>query len=276
MRYYIVDDDISIIRILTNIIEENNSFEVIGCSNNGETAFNEILLLSPDIVLVDLLMPKMDGNTLVQQLKIARSEICFIMVSQVLDSELIADSYKSGIEFFIKKPINKIEVEKVTSKVAEKIEMKIMLSNIKKMLKSSAQPNRDIKDNLKEIKHTLSILGMLGEKGTTDIIKICTYLIETKKSFSECNLEKLFTCFGGNPEIVKQRIRRAIKNGLDNMANIGIEDYMNETFNTYANVLFDFSSVKAEMDHIKGIKNTGGKISINKFFEGLLLNCEVD
>ena len=60
------------------------------------------------------------------------------------------------------------------------------------------------------------------------------------------------------------------------MANLGIEDYMNETFNTYSNVLFDFSSVKAEMDHIKGIKKTGGKISINKFFEGLLLNCEMD
>ena len=51
---------------------------------------------------------------------------------------------------------------------------------------------------------------------------------------------------------------------------------MNETFNTYSNVLFDFSSVKAEMDHIKGKKKAGGKISINKFFEGLLLNCEID
>lgn len=276
MRHYIVDDDISMVRILTNIIEENKSFEVIGCSNNGETAYNEILLLNPDIVLVDFLMPKMDGNTLVQQLKILKPDICFIMISQVLDNELIADSYKAGIEFFIKKPINKIEVEKVILKIAEKVEMKIMLSNIKKMLKSSEQPTVDIKDSLKEVKHILSILGMLGEKGTTDIIKICAIIIETKKTFSEFNLEELFTCFGDNPEIVKQRIRRAIKNGLENMANLGIEDYMNETFNTYANVLFDFSSVKAEMDYIKGKKNTGGKISINKFFEGLLLYCEIE
>ena len=276
MRYYIVDDDISIVRILTNIIEENNSFEVIGCSNNGENAFNDILLLSPDIVLVDFLMPKMDGNTLVQQLKSLRPAICFIMISQVLDSELIADSYKSGIEFFIKKPINKIEVEKVTSKVAEKIEMQIMLTNIKKMLKSSAESNRDIGGNLKEIKHILSILGMLGEKGTTDIMKICEYLIENKKTFSECNLDKLFTYFGDNSDIVKQRVRRAIKVGLENMANLGIEDYGNETFYTYSNVLFKFSSVKAEMDHIKCLKKTGGKISINIFLEGLLLNCGMD
>jgi two-component system response regulator YcbB len=276
MRYYIVDDDISIVRILTNIIEENNSFEVIGNSNNGEIAYNQILLLNPDIVLVDFLMPKMDGNTLVRELKILRPDICFIMISQVLDSGLVAESYKSGIEFFIKKPINKIEVEKVTSKVAEKIEIQLMLYNIKKMLKSSAQPNKDINSSLKEIKYILSILGMLGEKGTTDIIKICTYLIENKKSFSECNLEKLFICFGDSAEIVKQRIRRAIKNGLENMANLGIEDYGNETFSNYSNVLFDFTSVKAEMDHIKGLKKTGGKISINKFFEGLLLNCEME
>ncbi|MFT5871403.1 MAG: two-component system response regulator YcbB [Clostridium sp.] len=276
MRYYIVDDDISIVRILTNIIEENNSFEVIGSSNNGETAFNQILLLNPDIVLVDFLMPKMDGNTLVRELKILKPDICFIMISQVLDSGLVAESYKSGIEFFIKKPINKIEVEKVTSKVSEKIEMQMMLASIKTMLKSSAQPNKDINGSLKEIKHILGILGMLGEKGTTDIIKICTYLIENKKSFSECNIEKIFTCFGDNSDIVKQRIRRAIKGGLENMANLGIEDYGNETFCTYSNVLFNFSSVKAEMDHIKGIKKTGGKISINKFFEGLLLNCEIN
>ncbi|WP_291635045.1 DNA-binding domain-containing protein [Clostridium sp.] len=276
MRYYIVDDDISIVRILTNIIEENNSFEVIGSSNNGETAFNQILLLNPDIVLVDFLMPKMDGNTLVRELKMLKPDICFIMISQVLDSGLVAESYKSGIEFFIKKPINKIEVEKVTSKVSEKIEMQMMLASIKTMLKSSSQPDKDINGGLKEIKHILGILGMLGEKGTTDIIKICTYLIENKKSFSECNLEKIFTCSGDNSDIVKQRIRRAIKGGLENMANLGIEDYGNETFCAYSNVLFNFSSVKAEMDHIKGIKKNGGKISINKFFEGILLNCEIN
>ncbi|MBU3159674.1 response regulator [Clostridium frigoris] len=276
MRYYIVDDDISIVRILANIIEENNLFEVIGSSNDGETGFDQILLLNPDIVLVDLLMPKMDGNTLVKEIKKLRPDICFIMISQVLDSALVADSYKSGIEFFIKKPINKIEVENVILKVAEKIDMQITLANIKKMLMGSTNHGKDINDSLKEIKHILSILGMLGEKGTIDIIKICTYLIENNKSFFECDLEKLFACFGDNPEVVKQRIRRAIKDGMENIANLGIEDTMNETFCTYSNVLFNFSSVKAEMDHIKGIKNTRGKISINKFFEGILLNCEIN
>lgn len=273
MRFYILDDDISIVRILTIIIEENSSFEVVGSSCNSETAFNEILLLKPDIVLVDLLMPVMDGNVLVKKIKSIKPDIYFIMISQVLDSELRSDSYEAGIEFFINKPINKIEVKKVVSKVAERIEVENTLSNIKKMLIMPGKSEKSENKNSIKLKHILGMLGMLGEKGTNDIIKICLYLMENNKSFTECNLEEYL---GDNSQIVKQRIRRAIKVGLKNIANLGIEDYADETFHTYANVLFDFANVKAEMDYINGKKKIGGKISINRFFEGLILACEDD
>lgn len=276
MKFYIVDDDPNIVRILTMILEENSSYEVVGSSCNSETAFNEILMLKIDIVLVDLLMPVMDGNILVKQLKSLKPDICFIMISQVLDSELRADSYEAGIEFFINKPINKIEVKKVISKVAEKIEMEHTLFNIKKMFNTPEKSEKHENQNLIKIKHILGMLGMLGEKGTKDIIKICLYLMENNKNFAECDWDDLENYLGDNSQIIKQRIRRAIKGGLTNIANLGIEDYSNDTFQIYANVLFDFASVKAEMDYINGKKKIGGKISINKFFEGLILTCEND
>jgi two-component system response regulator YcbB len=276
MRFYIVDDDINIIRILTRIIEENNSFEIVGSSCDAETAFNDILSLKLDIVLVDLLMPVMDGNILVKKLKNLKPNICFIMISQVLDNELRSDSYEAGIEFFISKPINKIEIKKVISKVAEKVEMRNTLSNIKRMFKTPDKSEKDENKNLIKIKHILGMLGMLGKKGTNDIIKICLYLIENNRKFSECNLDDLEDYLKDNPQIVKQRIRRAIKDGLTNIANLGIQDYTDDTFHIYANLLFDFASVKAEMDYINGKRKIGGKISINNFFEGLILKCEDD
>lgn len=274
MRFYILDDDINIVKILTMIIEEDDSYDVVGSSCDAESAFDEILLIKPDIVLVDLLMPVIDGNVLVKKIKGIKSDICFIMISQVLDTELRADSYEAGIEFFINKPINKIEVKKVISKVAEKIEMESMLSNIKKMLNTSDKNDNDKNRDVIKIKHVLGMLGMLGEKGTNDIIKICSYMIDNNKSIDECNLDELESYLGDNSQIVKQRIRRAIKNGLTNIANLGIEDYANDTFHIYANVLFDFASVKAEMDYINGKKKMGGKVSINKFIEGLIFTCQ--
>lgn len=274
MKFYIVDDDINIVRILSMIIEEDNSYEIVGSAYNGEDAFNNILLLKPDIVLVDLLMPIMDGNILVSKLKSLKPDICFIMISQVLDSELRAESYEAGIEFFVNKPINRIEVKKVISKVAEYIEMGNTLSNIKKMLKTPENSEKDENKNFLKLKQILGILGMLGKKGTNDIIKICLYLMENNKNFAECNLDDLENYLGDNQQIVKQRIRRAIKDGLTNIANLGIQNYEDDTFHIYANVIFDFASVKAEMDYINGKRKIGGKISINKFLEGLILKCE--
>ncbi|AYD39097.1 response regulator [Clostridium fermenticellae] len=275
MRYYIIDDDVNIVKILTNLIEENKSYEVVGSSNDGQTAFNEILLCNPDIVLVDLLLPKLDGNSLVKKVKSLKPKIKFIMISQVSDENLVGDSYNSGIEFFISKPINKIEVEKVTSKVAEKIEIENMLDGIKKVIKTeSPQKQNSQNDNIKIIKHTLSRLGMLGKKGTNDIIKICVYLLKAKKSFEECNFNDLCAFLGDNPKTVQQRIRRTIKIGLTNLAYMEMENYYSENFQDYSNGMFDFASVKAEIDYIKGKSRVGGKIVISNFFDGLLLQCE--
>ena len=274
MKFYIVDDDINIVRILSMIIEEDNSYEVVGSAYNGEDAFNDILLLKPDIILVDLLMPVMDGNILVKKLKGLKPDMCFIMISQVFDSELRAESYEAGIEFFVNKPINKIEVKTVISKVAEYIEMGNTLSNIKKMLKTPEITEKHENKNLLKLKQILGILGMLGKKGTNDIIKICLYLMENNKNFADCNLYDLESYLGDNQQIVKQRIRRAIKDGLTNVANLGIQNYEDDTFHIYANVIFDFASVKAEMDYINGKRKIGGKISINKFLEGIILKCE--
>lgn len=277
MKFYIVDDDINVNRILSNIIEKNNSFEIVGSATNGETAFQEIMIVRPDIVLVDLLMPIMDGNTLVKELKKILPQLSFIMISQVMDSQLRSESYEVGIEFFITKPINKIEVEKIITRVAEKIELNNTLTNIKKIFQTTEKQSKGQNEQyIVKIKNILGTLGMLGEKGTSDIIKITLYLLEKDNSFADYDFASSEIRLGDNSQIVKQRVRRAIKNGLTNIANLGVEDYSDDIFHVYSNILFDFSSVKAEMDYINGKKSTGGKISLNKFFEGLIYICQTE
>lgn len=277
MKFYIVDDDKNIIRILSNIIEKNNNFEVVGSALNGEAAFQEIMVMKPDIVLVDLLMPVMDGNTLVKKLKEVNPHLSCIMISQVLDNQIRTESYNSGIEFFITKPINKIEVEKVITRVAETIEMNNTLSTIKQMFQLNDKKGKDLTEqNIIRIKNILGTLGMLGEKGTNDIIKITLYLMEENISFNDYDFSSSENIFGDNSHIVKQRIRRAINKGLVNIANLGLDDYGNEILYNYGNILFDFANVKAEMDYINGKKRSGGKISLNKFFDGLVLMCQTE
>jgi two-component system response regulator YcbB len=55
---------------------------------------------------------------------------------------------------------------------------------------------------------------------------------------------------------------------------MGIEDFMNETYTLYSGTLFSFEDVKAEMDYLRGKRTSGGKVSIKKFIDGLMLEAE--
>lgn len=280
MRFYILDDLISAVKVLENIIESRNLGEVIGTQTNSEKAVDEIRAKKPDIVVLDLLMPVKDGITVVNEVKETNPEIDFVMVSQVVDKNMVSDAYKAGIEFFITKPNNFIEIENVLRRVVEKRQMASVLSGIRSVM-GTTQPasqtasQEPADDTLSKIRKILGSVGMLGESGTKDIINVCQMMKKDNASYdSKSTLNTYALSLGEDPKIVKQRIRRAVKRGLTNTAALGIEDYYSDLFEQYAHSLFNFDAIRSEMDLLRGKSAYGGRPSIDKFFEGLQMLCE--
>ena len=94
MRIYIIEDDISVISILEDIVERNNLGTVCGDSGEGVPELEAILAACPDLILIDLLMPEKDGIQIVRELKERGCQAKFIMISQVSSKELIAKAEK--------------------------------------------------------------------------------------------------------------------------------------------------------------------------------------
>lgn len=283
MKYYLIDDEIGIVKTLENLIESRNLGEVIGYATDPVDAAEEIIELKPDIVLADLLMSRMDGIALVQNVKRKRPEISFVMLSKVADKSMIEQAYHAGVEFFVNKPVNVIEIEKVLQNVADKIKMNSIVSNIRGMFageelsqNSVVRESRDsvsqsFEKTSRELSLFLGLLGMLGEKGTADIIDVCRYLDNKKCGYQKEILIQVAEEKGETPKNLEQRIRRAIKKGLYNVAVLGIEDYGSEVFQIYANYVFDFKNIKEEMEYIRGQREAGGRVNISKFIEGLIV-----
>ncbi|QQY79524.1 two-component system response regulator YcbB [Keratinibaculum paraultunense] len=277
MKMYIVEDDDNIINILERIIEDKNLGQIVGKSNDGKKGLEEILLLKPDIVLVDLLMPGMDGISLTRKVKALEPNIQYIMISQVSSKDMIAKAYESGIEYYISKPINAIEVETVIKKVKEKMNMKQKLDTIQSLF-SEESNGHEIKSKEKEeidnyiegVKQVMRKIGVAGEVGSQDIIDIAKYLIETNQTTSNFTIKELCSRFTDNPKTMEQRIRRTATVGLINLANIGIEDNINEIFVEYSNGLYNFEQVKIEMDYIRGKTKKRGRVNIKKFLDGIV------
>lgn len=277
MKIFILDDDKNVIRIIKKIISDRDLGIVIGEDIDGEKGYKKIVELNPDLVIVDLLMPGMDGITIVRDLKKVFPQMEFIMISQVSSKDMVGRAYKYGVEYYIYKPVNALEVESIIKKVQERIKIDRVIDELQFIFQRKKDLNREEKTEKfceQCIKNVLMRLGIIGEKGSKDIIDICRYIIENDLNFTRVTLRGLCKEFSKNPKSMEQRMRRTIAIAMSNIANLGVEDYMNEIFVEYSSSLFKFEQVKKEMDYIRGKVSRGGSVNIMKFIKGLILYCE--
>jgi two-component system response regulator YcbB len=281
MDIIIVEDDINIGIILKLIIEDRQLGKVVEICTNPMEGEKQILKINPEIVLVDLLMPLRDGITVVNHCKKNFVKSKFIMISQVVTKDIIGKAYENGVEFYINKPINAIEVENVIKKVSDKIKVEQKLSKIEEVFNinnlesyEDVDTRNKIKNSEENINYVMKRIGIIGEVGCKDIKNILLYSIKEDINLEEFTLKELLTMFNKNYKSIEQRIRRTALIGMKSLANLGIEDYMNETFLEYSTSLYNFEEIKRQMDFIRGKRNEGGKVNVKKFLEGLIIYCD--
>ncbi|WP_341465734.1 response regulator [Clostridium pasteurianum] len=192
MNFFIVDDDEAIRSMISEIIEDYDLGNVVGQAEDG--ALIDIGMLNfkkVDILIIDLLMPIKDG---IHTVKDFGKPLAFkiIMLSQVEDKKIIGEAYNLGIEYYITKPINRLEVIKVIEKVISNIKLEKSISDIQKTLsllglnKSRSSEEKPVFKNtiLESAEFILTDLGMITESGSKDILDMLQYIIELDKNNS--------------------------------------------------------------------------------------------
>ncbi len=280
-KFFIIDDDQSIIRMLSNIIEDNDLGLICGTAADGETAVDSILVLKPEIVLIDYLLPKMDGASIVSKVNQANLTTKFVMISQVNSPEMVAQAYKSGIEFFISKPINVIEVTSVIKNIQQTIQLRQTLNLISSVLDTTKEtlPQKQSNFTQKQIQAILTDLGIWGDTGTDDLVKLILNFLESDSASNHLQLADLYDDLHQEykkigimitPQGIEQRIRRIIQKAMHNLVILGLEDFSNDKFVLYSSMLFDFKEIKKEMDYLQNKNKHSGRIQIRKFVNGII------
>lgn len=115
----IVDDSKTSRRILKGILE-GAGHTVIGEASNGEEGFIQYKQLKPDIVTMDITMPKMDGLEALKVIKHSFPEARIIMVSAAGQKSKVLEAIKEGAKEFISKPYNDEDILNVVKSVLQK------------------------------------------------------------------------------------------------------------------------------------------------------------
>lgn len=103
MPTVLVVDDAAFMRMRTGKLLSQNGYEVIE-AENGLDALNQYKEHSPDLVLMDITMPVMDGLTAVREIREVDPEAKIIMVSAMGQQAMVIEAIKSGAKDFIVKP----------------------------------------------------------------------------------------------------------------------------------------------------------------------------
>lgn len=103
MKILIVDDDTLVREGLKLIFEIEDDFEVVGLAANGQEAYELCNKLQPDIILMDVRMPVMDGVLGTKLIKSSYKNIKIVILTTFRDDEYIKEAIKSGAEGYILK-----------------------------------------------------------------------------------------------------------------------------------------------------------------------------
>ncbi len=113
----LICDDAAFMRMMIKDILTKNGYTVAGEAENGAKAVEKYAELKPDLVLMDITMPEMDGIQALKKIKAADANASVIMCSAMGQQAMVIESIQSGAKDFIVKPFQADRVLEAVRKV---------------------------------------------------------------------------------------------------------------------------------------------------------------
>ncbi|KJE26463.1 response regulator [Geobacillus kaustophilus] len=284
MGFFLIEDDAVVRKMLEKIIHESGLGEVVGQAEDGlHVSIDQ--LYSVDVVLIDLLMPGLDGIQTMKKLRAQGFTGPFVMISQVENKEMIGQAYLHGIDTYIHKPINRYEVVSVLKRVADYLSVASSLDSIRRLLQTlekTKQPAAGHEATIEQkARQLLLVLGIAGEAGAADLLAIVRLLSEQEQQGRSIRdlppLKELYAqivqriykeeqLVQKEIRAMEQRIRRMVLQAFTHLSSLGLADYTNPTFEHFAPRLFDFEEIRLRMQELEaGEKATKCRINVKNF-----------
>ena len=137
----LIADDHTMVRVgLTSLLGTKADLEVVGEAANGEQAVTKAIKLEPDVVIMDLMMPKKDGVEASAEIHARKPGIRILLLTTFGSSGGIAKALESGATGAILKSISNTELFSVIRKTAAGV--RVLSPEIEKMI----EDDRELKD----------------------------------------------------------------------------------------------------------------------------------
>lgn len=208
----IADDNQRMVDMITKLLSQDDDIEVVASADNGEAAVEIIKESRPDVVLLDIIMPKLDGIGVLERIKEvpAEKKPAVIMLSAMGQESVCEEAMELGASYFILKPFD-----------SHMVIRKIKQAKSQSGMASSLVPFREKNEKLTKNQLEIIITNMIHEIGVPAHIKGYQYLRDSimmavyDMDILNSVTKQLYPAIAEKFQTTSSRVERAIRHAIE-------------------------------------------------------------
>jgi two-component system response regulator (stage 0 sporulation protein A) len=226
----IADDNERMVQLLDQIVSSDEELQVVGKAGNGEDLIEIIREKKPDVVLLDIIMPKLDGLTVMDRVNQDSNlrKPAFIVISAVSQEKMTEDAFELGADYYILKPFDNETVVNRIKRVRTR-----QLRNASKTKKISAYESQkaymehNLETDVTNIIHEVGVPAHIkGYQYLRDAIIMSVNDMEMLNSITKI----LYPTIAKRHQTTPSRVERAIRHAIEVAWSRGKMDTIEELF----------------------------------------------
>ncbi len=226
----IADDNERMVQLLDRIVSSDEELEVVGRAGNGEDLIEIIKEKKPDVVLLDIIMPKLDGLTVMDRVNHEPNlkKPAFIVISAVSQEKMTEDAFDLGADYYILKPFdNDTVVNRIKRVRTRQMRSASMNKRVNAYESQKAYMENNLETDVTNIIHEVGVPAHIkGYQYLRDAIIMSVKDMEMLNSITKI----LYPTIAKRHQTTPSRVERAIRHAIEVAWSRGKMDTIDELF----------------------------------------------
>lgn len=228
----LADDNEEIVELLTDVCGLDEDIVVVGRATNGEDVYEIIREKEPDVVLLDLIMPKLDGLSIMDRVnndKSIRKIPKFIIITAIGKDDIAQNAFGLGAHYYIRKPFDNDAVLKQLRYIKDKRQFSGAQDSgrIFSYNQKVRKEERSLESTVTDMIHEIGIPAHIkGYQYLRDAIMMSVNDIEMLNSITK----QLYPNIAKKNHTTSSRVERAIRHAIEVAWSRGKIDTIDELF----------------------------------------------
>lgn len=229
-RVLIADDNREYVEVLTEYLKTNPRIEIVGSAYDGNEALSMIRMTEPDVLILDMVMPNLDGIGVLerlQNLKLSKRPKVLV-VSAVLNDSIAAKTIDLGAEYFMLKPVDfEVLIDRISMFALETVGRSKEIEANGWKYHAGKSNNMDMETMVTSIIHEIGIPAHI--KGYQYLRRAIMMVVDDLDIINSITKE-LYPTVAKEFNTTSSRVERAIRHAIEVAWDRGDTDILNSFF----------------------------------------------